>query len=226
MNYTVTFLLGMLFPGRTKLQAWHASAEHSRPQTWKLSSCAIMPNLAPAGDAPADRNSAHWKWLDADEGKLRTGHTRSHLVTRGSQQWGYWHRPWENLLSIWPMKWVTQQLPIQMHSILQLLTPAHVKKSYFHVAHKHWPTRSKWPDEAHRLGKKGAEKPGQQADSLAIHFITPTVSTPDDIIPSQRSPDGEELLISQTEAVIWKLMWVGSPPFLMITGLREMKTTE
>lgn len=104
MNYTVTFLLGMLFPGRTKLQAWHASAEHSKPQTWKLSSCVIMPHLAPAGDAPADRNSAHWKWLDADEGKLRTGHTRSHLVTRGSQQWGYWHRPWENLLSIWPME--------------------------------------------------------------------------------------------------------------------------
>ena len=43
-----------------------------------------MSNLALAGDAPADQNSAHWTRLDADEGKPRTGHPRSHLVTQGS----------------------------------------------------------------------------------------------------------------------------------------------
>lgn len=72
------------------------------------------------------------------------------------------------------MKLVTQQFPIQIQSTLQLLTPAPTKHSYFRVAHMHRPMRPRWLYAAHRLRENAAKK---QDDPLAIHFITPTIST-------------------------------------------------
>lgn len=125
--------------------------------------------------------------MDADEGKPRTQPRHSNLMTWGCQERGYWHRPWENLLSTWSVKLVTQPFPIQIQSILHPLTPAHMKNSHFHVTHA-LTRRSERSYRASTLREKGAEK-SRQDDSPATCCITPTTSTWGCIYPSQSSPD-------------------------------------
>lgn len=151
-----------------------------------------MSNLALSGDVPADRNSARWKRLDADEGKPRTEPRHSNLMTWGCQERGYWHRPWENLRSTWSLKLVIQQFPIQIQSILQL--PTHTKKLTQEVWMVSWSFQAQG---------KGSRK-SRQEDSSAICWITPTTSTWDHIHPSQSSSDREELSLSPSEG--WCLL--------------------
>lgn len=67
-------------------------------------------------------------------------------------------------------------------------------------------------------GKGQQEKQGRQDGSLATHFITLTISTWDCISPSQSSPGGGRLDISQSAGKIWKLVRVSFFPHLnMIT---------
>lgn len=72
----------------------------------KLNSCAIMSNLALAGDVPTDQNSAYRKMTGRSLMKENLGLSKHALILwlESIEKEGYWHKLWENLLYTRPMK--------------------------------------------------------------------------------------------------------------------------